>query len=631
MALPALTEYLVSLFAADLSPAIRLVEEAAVTGGDEVRSMLRLALHRPASSLLLWLKLQNVWARLGKPMLKPNPVDKSLLLLTDFTAEGLAPAIALSAAAYGVRLAVELPPFDSVEQTVLGFPSAMGGKRFDVVALVLSEEWLRRHLGSSGLVTRGRLHATRDRLFQLVSALRESSGADVLVASFPGPVWAPIAGGVRGADRLGWSLAVAHLNAALAELPVPRVFVVDTADAIFGAGGRSALGRASFLRARMAYEPSGAIAVAKALAAAVANLSGKSHRALLTDLDNTLWGGEVAEVGAGSIVCGPDSPDGLAFSRFQERLKALKGHGVLLGAVSRNDPGVVDALAKNRELALAPDDFATLQLSYGPKSEGVARATAELGFGVEFMVLVDDSLFELAEVLRAHPHIDVLLAGPDPLLTLDRMSESRFFDAVQLLDEDTLRGERAARLRQQREQSRSFASLAEYLKEIGIGLRASRLNDANADRVVQLLQKSNQFNLTTRRHQKSQLEAITQRGGQVWAFAYDDAFGPQGIISVVVLVPEGPAIRIDSWVMSCRVLNRGVEAAVFGHIVGVAAGRRLIGTYVPTDKNGLVKGLYRELGFEPHDAGGSAGEWTWSPSPDRPLPVHFVTLVEELA
>lgn len=623
-----LNEYLALLYGAEPARAQAFLEQAVVEDAGEAKTMLRLALNRPPSSPLYWLKLQNAWTRLGRPMLKPNSVQKRLLLLSDCTAEGYPPALALIAAAYGVRLDVSLPPLDSVEQTILS--DGLTRLQADVVVLLLSEEWLRRQLGSSFMVARDRVAATEQRLLDLLGALRERCDADLLIATFPGPTYAIPAGAARAGDLIGWNLAVTRLNAALADVNLPRTYLLDVADALFGAGGRAGLGRVSFLRARMAHEPPGAWAVARLLASAVANLSGKTHRALLTDWDNTLWGGELAELGASGIVCGPDSPDGLAFSRVQERLKALKGTGILLGAVSRNRPEAVAELEKS-DLALHPRDFATLQVSWQPKSVGVTRAAKELGFGPEFMVFMDDSLFEIAEVLGAHPDIDVIRAGPDPLSTLEQLSDVSFFGAVRLLEDDLERGQRALALRQQRERSASLSSLEDFLREIRIHLRASPLGEANAERVVQLLQKSNQFNLTTRRHAKGDLDSLRARHASIWAYTYEDAFGPQGIISVVVLVPEDGAVRIDSWVMSCRVLNRTVEAAVFAHILAQAGARRVIGEYVPTEKNGLVKGHFESLGFhllERRECPESE-LWAYEPLGGPAPPRYYVTLVEE--
>jgi FkbH-like protein len=227
--------------------------------------------------------------------------------------------------------------------------------------------------------------------------------------------------------------------------------------------------------------------------------------------------------------------------------------------------------------------------------------------------------------------MDVVLAGPDPELTLARLGDSPYFTALRLGTDDLERGTRADTLRAQREQSASFSSLEDFLREVRIRLRVSPLDEDNVERVVQLLQKSNQFNLTTRRHGRADLHALQERGASVWAFAYEDSFGSQGIISVVVLVPEDGALRIDSWVMSCRVLNRTVEAAVFAHVLAQAGDRRVIGELIPTEKNALVKGHYQALGFRlasrREDPPGEV--WVYERSAAGTPPSHYVCLIQE--
>ena len=588
--------------------------------------MLRLALSRSDSSLLQWFRLQNIWGRLGRPLLKPSPVTKRLLLLTDATSEGLRPALELFSAAFGVGLQATTAPFDSVEQTVLGLSRA-SDQDCDAAVLLLSEEWLRRQLGASSLVECARVDDAKNRLADLVSTLREKTSRYILVGNFPGSTYHMPAGAAVARGYVGWNIAVSQLNLALAALSLPQTYVVDVADAVFGAGGRTALGRSSFFRARIAYETAGTLAVARALALALAGIFGKRHRAIVTDLDNTLWGGEIGELGPDQIVLGPETPDGLAFGRVQEYLKGLTRMGVLVAAVSRNDSNVVELLRDRSRFTLAADDFASIHASWIQKSRAIDHVAADLGFGPEFMVFLDDSLFEIAEVLRTHPHIDVLLAGPDPQLTLERLSQSAFFNTVALVHEDIERNMRAGLLRQQREQSRQFENPEDFLRAIQIRVYASLLDDTNGERVVQLLQKSNQFNLTTRRHNRRDLQELCSRGATIWAFGYEDTFGSQGIISVVVTLPHEDHVQIESWVMSCRVLNRTVELAVFDHIRKHAGGKRLVGEYIPTERNGIVKRLYADLGFELQARCDYREIWVWQEIPEKSTPPCFADLV----
>jgi FkbH-like protein len=279
--------------------------------------------------------------------------------------------------------------------------------------------------------------------------------------------------------------------------------------------------------------------------------------------------------------------------------------------VSRNDPAVARVFRENADLVLREDDFATVRVGFGPKSTAIGEVARDLGFGTEFLVFLDDSPFEIAEALAAHPHLDVLLAGPEPELTLRALSESRFFNAVCLSAEDLGRGSAARALRDQRTFQAQFADLDSFLREIRIRIDVTGLTEANRARVVQMFQKSNQFNLTTRRHGEAELGQLIGDGATVGVLSYEDAFGPQGVISVVVLIPDGTAVRIESWLMSCRVLNRTVEQAVFTWMVEQAAGRDIVGEYLPTEKNGLVRGLFRSLGFELQSRDVDSGREVW--------------------
>ncbi len=604
-------ETLPRLLAGDPGPAAdRLAQWAAEHGpSTELHSLLRLAIHRPGQPFLYHLKLINLWKRLGEPMLKPNPTRRRLLLLTDTTADNLPQLLKLFCAAFGVELDVEVPPFDSVEQVALS--GAGEGTPPDLVVLSLSEHWLARYLGTAPLVLRSALASVQELLARVLDGLGGRGSGPVLISNFLARAYAPPAAMVNVPDGMGWNQAVARLNVWLADRQDNRTHLVDLADAMCGAGGRAAAGRVSYFRGKMGFEPAGLVAAAREIASAIVQLAGKSHRALVTDWDNTLWGGEVAEAGSHGIICGRDTPDGLAYAKVQEYLRGLSSCGVLLAGVSRNDPAVARVFGENSDLVLRENDFASVRVGFGPKSAAIGEAARDLGFGTEFLAFLDDSPFELAEALAAHPHLDVLLAGPEPETTLRTLSESRFFNAVSLSGEDLRRGSAGRALKDQRAFRARFTDLDSFLREIRIRIDVAGLTDANLPRVVQMFQKSNQFNLTTRRHGAAELRRLEDAGGTVGVFSYEDAFGPQGVIAVAVLVPDGDAVRIESWLMSCRVLNRTVEQAVFKWIVERAAGRDVVGEYLPTEKNGLVRGLYRTLGFAREERDPATGREVW--------------------
>ncbi|QPJ65213.1 MAG: HAD-IIIC family phosphatase [Candidatus Nitrohelix vancouverensis] len=626
-----LNDFLRELFTGKLSQALQILEQAAKEPVSPASAaMLRLAILQPGHTFMSYQRLFNIWSGWGKPELKPNAVRKKAALITDFTADHFGPMISLFAAAQGVQVETYLPGFDSIEQSVLDPKSPLYENKPDIALLFFSERWLKRYTGSSSLSHQSDLEQAQNALSSLVQALETHSDADILIGNLPGPAYALPGGMVARDELMGWNLAVSRFNEGLTRLSSRRVRVVDLAGAMFSSGGRQSMGRSNYLRARMAYEMQGALAAARELASGIAHVCGKTHRALVSDWDNTLWGGEVAELGSFGVVCGQDSPDALGYYMIQEYLKALPALGVLLAGMSRNDPAVKSIFDDNKDLPLVLNDFASTQLGWNPKSDGISQISKELGFGPEFMVFMDDSLYEIAQVMSMHPYIDVLWAGPDAQGTLERLSQSRLFNAISLSDEDLQRGERAVRLKEQREFKASFANIEEFLSAIQVTLTFVPVNDGIMDRVGQLFQKTNQFNLTTRRHRENDLKRMMDDGAAMYAVSYEDSFGSQGIIAVVNLISDECLMTIESWLMSCRVLNRTVEQAIFSFILGKAEGRRVRGEFRPTEKNGLVKSLYSSLGFSKTGGDDSETEiWLYDPqAADATPPKHFTTIKE---
>jgi FkbH-like protein len=627
-----INEYLSESFNGNASRALKVLEKGfEVADLEEFKTILRIAIFQPSHSLLNFQKIYNLWTRIGKVPLKPNPVKQKVFLLTDFTADNLVPLISTFCGAQGVETEILLSSFNSVEQTILDPSSTLYTSKPDIVVWVTSNHWFQQFTGKHTLVEIKNLEKAKETFFNLIDKLKSQSSAEVLVSNIPGQGYPLPSGSLSYHSMVGLDLAVSSFNVWLAKNNSDRIRVIDLSAAIFRGGGRNAMGTLNYLRARMAYEPPGTIAVSREIASAISHVSGKTHRALVVDWDNTIWGGEVAELGSFKVECGYDTPDALGYRLIQEYIKALKTQGTLLAGVSRNDPGVIKIFQENLELVLKEEDFASIQLSWEPKSSSISRVSEELGFGSEFMVFMDDNIFEIAQVLTIHPFIDVIFAGPTPDQTLDRLSTSSFFNSVSLSKEDLERSSRGTLLKEQREMKAQFDNIDDFLQEINIVLKVSPLNDDNRERVVQMFQKSNQFNLTTRRHREAEFIKIKSEGEGVFAFTYTDSFGSQGVISVVNLILQDDRLLIESWVMSCRVLNRTVEQAVFNYILKKANGKIIHGEYIPTEKNKLVKNLYDNLGFKRLSRNPENGVELWEYSNknrDIAPPAHFTTIKE---
>jgi len=630
-----LNKFLSELFTGEFNNALSILDNIKLESPipSEVLTMLRLAIFKPGQNFLYYQKIFNTWKKWGQPALKPSPTNLKVLFLSDFTADHFSPMIQLFCAAQGVKAEVHLPGFDSIEQTILDPSSSMYKHKPNIIIVLFSEYWLQKYIGNSSLVKQADLEEAQNALSTLISSMRSNSSADILIGNLPGRTFASPSGIVSMNKMMGWNLAINRFNLWLENIAGDRLYIIDIAEAIFSAGGRKSMGNLNFFRARLAFEISGILSVAREFASAVCHLSGKTHRALVTDFDNTIWGGEVAELGSFGVECSHESPEALGFLMSQEYMKNLRPLGVLLAGVSRNDPKIKKIFTENKELALDLDDFASLQLGWLPKSDYISQISNDLGFGSDFMVYMDDSLFEIAQILSVHPYMDAILAGPDSQSTITRLASYRFFNSISISSEDLKRGSRALKLKEQRNFKTSFSKIEDFLEAIQIRLSFVKFNSENSKRLVQLFQKTNQFNLTTRRHREEDLKNLEDNGAEIYSVSYEDTFGSQGIISAFVLIPEADTLLIESWLMSCRVLNRTVEQAVFSFILKKANGKQIMGEYIPTEKNGLIKSLYETLGFNRPvmtlEQNSNEEQWVYSDANlKKSPPKHYVSISE---
>lgn len=594
-----IVELLAAVKEEDEASILQILKEASnVDNPSLFAALMRQSIFWIGKSPLYYRRLRNLWETSGKPQLKSVATARTIQILSDGTVDTLAPYLELFLAAYGVTSSIKIGAFDSVEFEAHAGPF----QNFDLTLVVLSENWLRKSVGGFP-ASRTDLEAAQASMSSLARALAARRSGAVAFSTFYSGAWAVVASSAQIDGKMSWSRIVAEMNATVAKLGEEGILAIDTQQALHAAGGASAVGAVSAIRMRAPFEETGFLALAREAASTAAQLFGRGHRALLTDWDNTIWGGEVGEIGPEGIEVGPETPDGYGYQLLQSYMADLNALGIALAAVSRNDPNVSEVLELNKHLPLRRENYAALELSWGNKSESVARVIKQLNFGSDFMVYIDDNHVDLAEVVAAFPEIDVILAGPEPDQSLSRLAGARFFNSAQVTSGDLHRKQQMASLRAQRDAKLQSQSGEDFLGSLGIEVSVCGLTRANRDRVLQLMQKTNQFNVTTRRHNKEDVDRLVSIGSHFGVFEYSDRFGSQGIIGLVILVPTDRGAEIDTWLMSCRVLNRNVERAMLRWAVDKAGKGKLFGTYIPTQKNELVRELYPTMGFRPVGAG----------------------------
>lgn len=343
---------------------------------------------------------------------------------------------------------------------------------------------------------------------------------------------------------------------------------------------------------------------------------GRSSKCLVLDLDNTLWGGVIGDDGLDGIVLGPGSAMGEAFQAMQGYARDLGRRGVILAVCSKNDEAVaVAAFERHPEMVLRMGDIAAFSANWEDKATNIRAIADELNIGLDSIVFVDDNPVERDFVRSRLPMVSVPEIPSDPTLIPFCLSDAGYFEGVVLTEEDRRKTTQYQANRARAQSASTATDMAGYLRDLDMKLAWAPFDKVNLPRVVQLINKTNQFNLTTlRRSEQDVARYAEDRACLGLHFRLADKFGDNGIISVVMArESEDDEFVIENWLMSCRVLGRGVERAVLDVLVGEVRSRglrTLVGRYVPTEKNGMVRDHYSRLGFAPRpDSGSDATTW----------------------
>lgn len=332
---------------------------------------------------------------------------------------------------------------------------------------------------------------------------------------------------------------------------------------------------------------------------------GLTKKLLILDLDNTLWGGVIGEDGIEQIRLGPPSPAGEAYQAFHRYLLELKARGVLLAVCSKNnDQDAKLPFLKHDASLLKLDDFVVFTANWDDKPTNIRRMASVLNLGIDSFVFMDDNPVERSLVRRELPEVTVPEVSDDPVSFIEAIERGRFFEAWVLSEEDKNRHSDYRANLMRNELKTSSSSLDDFLKDLKMTCLVGPFNKFVLSRITQLVAKTNQFNLTTKRYTEEELLRI-MNSHEYWTqyFKLSDRFGQNGIVGLMIAKrsPDLPrAWEIDTWLMSCRVIGRQMEECMLRVAALQALDAdvlKLIGEYIPTKKNSMVSDLYSRLGF----------------------------------
>lgn len=412
---------------------------------------------------------------------------------------------------------------------------------------------------------------------------------------------------------------------------ITNVYLLDTQKWI-NASGKYAFNPRLWYRGKIAFGNEVYKEAVKDIKSALRGIYGYSKKLIILDLDDTLWGGVVGDLGWENIILGGHDPVGEAYKDFQLALKSLTNRGILLGIVSKNEETIaMEAINKHPEMVLRLEDFVGWRINWEDKAKNIIDLVANLNLGLQSVVFIDDNPVERARIRETLPEVFVPEWPGDCMLYKSALLNLRCFDTPSISKEDIERTKMYLSEHQRKNLKKNFSSLDEWLESLQTKIKVEELNKVNLQRTTQLLNKTNQMNLSTRRMSESELVEWTDKNNhKLWTFRVSDKFGDSGLTGIISLAINGKTGQIIDFVLSCRVMGRGVEETMLFTVIQYAKRlglKELVAEYIPTPKNKPCLDFWKKSGF---NFDNKNNIFTWSLENDYPPPKYIEILTAEI-
>ncbi len=439
-------------------------------------------------------------------------------------------------------------------------------------------------------------------LLSAIQAYREP--AKIILTTLDYPNYSPLGimdlisdvGMKHGIDRFNYALvSFARKNR--------QVILIDFDKVLSGMGKVEATDEKMYYLGKLLLRNNAAAAFAWEIAGCIAATFGQRKKCIVVDLDNTLWGGVIGEDGANGIVIGDDGV-GSVYRDIQRILLNWKKSGVLLAIASKNNPDdAISAFRENGAMVLKEEDFVATRICWESKSKGIASISEELNIGLESFVFLDDNPAERLEVRTHLPMVEVIDVPQDIALLPEMLKGLRLFWALALTEEDK---QRHGLYMQEKSRAvlKEKVSVDDYLRELGTSIVVKKNDLSSLERITQLINKTNQFNLRTQRYSQEQVKALMEsKNSMVLSLHAADKFGDLGLTGIIIINRQKEnEYFLEGLLMSCRILGRNIERQFFIEAIKVLKGvdplAILHAEYVPTQKNGMIKDFCAQMGFK---------------------------------
>jgi FkbH-like protein len=552
--------------------------------------------------------------KLDKALSKITPVSVEgfarvkVAILGSTTLDHLAPAIRVAGLRRKLLIDVYTGAYGQYRQEILDSHSALRqfAAQFVVLSIASMHVLERIPIATRAEAVESVLNRAVAELETLWRTIRATHGATVIQQTFLDSS-APIFGNYDSSIPASPFRLVTRLNELVTSAAMREgALLLDIAGRCWRDGLARWYDVTRWLQAKQEIAPQVAPLYGELLVRIFAAQLGRSYKCLVLDLDNTLWGGVVGDDGTEGIVVGNGSASGEAYLALQHYVLALKERGVVLAVCSKNDASIAQApFSERSDLALRKSDFAAFVANWEDKSVNLQTIARQLNLGLDSLVFVDDNPAERARIREELPMVAVPELPEDPAHYVGVLADAGYFEATSLTDDDLERAAHYAANADRQALKDTAGSTEEFLRGLAMSVSHGPFRSQDLPRVAQLMNKTNQFNTTTKRYSPEEIEAIAgEPRNMTLQFRLSDRFGDNGLVSAMIMRPtssDATTLELENWVMSCRVFGRELEYEAMNIAVEAArqrGARTLVADYIPSSKNGVIKDLYPRLGFQ---------------------------------